>query len=248
VFNLSRDQVKAIIRRLSIHCQEQRVKNPWAQDRRPVDYDSKKNSPIEYTLHGEVVKSNLNLYDCCPTTSRGAVAVLTHETALKDRSQSIRFVAQATETDHRSMEERFRFVDYPRREALHGVGKELFDEVDVLARQGITRQRLLQKGFIKLHDATSHLIFFALMELGFLDPEQGGIENFMRFDLSRINPEGGLKAGHPLAASFPMLLHGARLQLLGQAGDIQVPDAEIGLIQSIWGARDTMSVGIFSRN
>jgi acetyl-CoA C-acetyltransferase len=52
---------------------------------------------------------------------------------------------------------------------------------------------------------------------------------------------GGLKArGHPVGATGVYQLVEAYLQLTGRAGDNQVADAELGLVQNIGGTASTV--------
>ncbi|OYT44955.1 MAG: acetyl-CoA acetyltransferase [Desulfurococcales archaeon ex4484_42] len=63
-----------------------------------------------------------------------------------------------------------------------------------------------------------------------------------------VNPSGGLKArGHPVGATGVYQVAEIHTQLTNQAGKMQVPNANVGLAQSIGGAGTIISVTILKR-
>ncbi|UUZ59524.1 thiolase family protein [Nocardioides sp. B-3] len=62
-----------------------------------------------------------------------------------------------------------------------------------------------------------------------------------------VNPSGGLLSpGHPLAASGVRTIADITNQLRGRAGDVQVPDARVGLAQMLGGVVNGMDVAAAS--
>ena len=63
-----------------------------------------------------------------------------------------------------------------------------------------------------------------------------------------VNPSGGLKAkGHPIGATGVSMHVMAAMQLMGEAGDMQVPDAELAGVFNMGGAAVANYVSILER-
>ena len=63
-----------------------------------------------------------------------------------------------------------------------------------------------------------------------------------------INPSGGLKAkGHPIGATGVSMHALAAMQLTGNAGDLQVRDAELGAISNLGGSACVTYVSVLER-
>jgi acetyl-CoA C-acetyltransferase len=63
-----------------------------------------------------------------------------------------------------------------------------------------------------------------------------------------INPSGGLKSrGHPVGATGSYQVAEVTMQLMGKAGRMQVPNAEVGLTQNIGGSGSSTYVAILRR-
>jgi len=92
----------------------------------------------------------------------------------------------------------------------------------------------------------------ALEELGFAE-EGSGVQPLKDGNCSRdgrlpTNTFGGLKArGHPVGASGAYQIAEVALQLANRAGDCQVPNANVGLAQSVGGIGGTVTVHILKR-
>lgn len=235
-FNINPSALAELKKQLTFELHTHRSNNPDAQ--RLVlptleEYDAVR--PL-------VTAPLLSKYDCCPTTSQSAALVLDPNRT----ENAVRVRASITQDDPRPLQERFAMADYPHDEALFRATNELFND-PTLVRAGLTRERLLKSGILELHNAVSPLMILLLIEMGFLTTEKA-VQLFDDIDFSRINPSGGLLAGHPLAATAPVLLHQCRLQLLDQAPEsLQLPNVYYALIQSIAGLRDRLSLTLLSR-
>ncbi|MBI2464150.1 hypothetical protein HYV57_04285 [Candidatus Peregrinibacteria bacterium] len=239
---ISREQLRKISRRTALDLHKKKTRNSFAQKRAEVTEDDYDNSAINRRLGADI---NHGLYDFCPTTNRGAALLLTHKDRMKDPSNAVKLVAHSTMNDTRINGERSEFQNYPKNEALFRAMEEIFKN-EVMQASGLTREKLLQNGIIEIHNAIGPLVMMALIEMGYIDPKNA-FEEFMNFNLSHINPSGGLLAGHPLSATFPMTVHTSRLQLLKQAGEMQIDDPHYALFQSIWGLRDRVSLSIIQK-
>jgi acetyl-CoA acetyltransferase len=90
---------------------------------------------------------------------------------------------------------------------------------------------------VELHDASSFAEIHLVEDLGFCDRGEGGPFTASgataRDGEIPVNPSGGLVSrGHPIGATGIFMLAELALQLRGEAGGIQVPDAAIGLAEN----------------
>lgn len=90
---------------------------------------------------------------------------------------------------------------------------------------------------VELHDATSFAEIHLIEDLGLCPRGEGGkfTESgaTQRYGKIPVNPSGGLVSrGHPIGATGLIMLHEICLQLRGEAGDLQLPDARVGLAEN----------------
>lgn len=224
---ISNEELRARLKKLAIYMHQQKLKNPLRVKDTFVDED-------EYDgPNNRKVGEKLRLYDCCMPASRTSATLLTHDSRLKNDRNAVRVIGHSTVEDPRPKAERFRMENYPKNEALYSATNLLLN-ASVAREKELTRERLKSNGVLEVHNAVNSLLPMELEEMGF--PFEDSI-------LARTNRSGGLVTGHPLSATYPSVLHSARKQLLGQAGEgVQLEGADSALIQSIWGLRDWMSV------
>jgi acetyl-CoA C-acetyltransferase len=104
----------------------------------------------------------------------------------------------------------------------------------------------------EVHDCFTIAEMMAYENLGFAKPGEGRelIQNKETYKEGKIpvNVDGGLLSkGHPIGATGGSQLRTIVLQLRGEAGDIQVPDPEIGLVHNIGGVGLYGNVTILGR-
>ncbi|MCT9096604.1 thiolase family protein [Haloarchaeobius sp. HME9146] len=195
--------------------------NPHAQFRKEVDVETVMESPI--------VADPLRLYDFCPITDGSAALMFCPESVAREYTDDyaiVSGVAGATDTH----------VVHQREDptVMGGVvesGKQAFkmagltpDDVDVA----------------ELHDMFTILEFLQMEGLGFAGQgeawelvEEGYTE--MDGELP-INTSGGLKSkGHPLGASGVAQGYEIYKQVVGDAGERQIDDAEVALACNVGG-------------
>lgn len=102
---------------------------------------------------------------------------------------------------------------------------------------------------MEIHDPFSITAFLTIEDLGFVEKGTAGQaidEGLISLDGPLpVNPSGGLKArGHPIGATGAYQMAEIVLQLRGQAGARQVPNAEIGLTNNISGFGTSSYVNI----
>jgi acetyl-CoA C-acetyltransferase len=123
------------------------------------------------------------------------------------------------------------------------------------ATQAVLRQAGIGRDHIDLfepHDAYTIMTALSLEACGYADPGQGWRLADPEFSGLRgelpITTFGGLKArGHPVGATGVYQIVEACLQLRGDAGENQVPDAEFALAQNVGGTASTVINHVLQR-
>ena len=194
------------------------VGNPRAQYRFPMDADA--------VLKDRMVRDPLTRAMCAPIGDAAAAAFLcsgdylrglpahTRRRAIRIRAHSIsggKF--QATWEDQRA----------PVRAARHAYKMAALEPGDI--------------DLVELHDATSFAEIHLVEDLGLCARGEGGPFTSSgataRDGKIPVNPSGGLVSrGHPIGATGLMMLNELSIQLRGEGGEIQVPNARIGLAEN----------------
>jgi len=183
----------------------------------------------------------LNLFDVAPYADGAAAVILARKESLPDGwdHPQVRVIGSSLVTDTLSI--------HDRPEPL------VWDAARLSIERACRRAGVMPKDvdFFEYHDATSLHAAISLEAAGFAAQGQG----WMLADPDVIGLQGqipvatfgGLKArGHPLGATGIYQAVEAVLQLRGEAGKNQVPDAKIGLIQSLGGMASTAAAHVFA--
>ncbi|MAT42466.1 MAG: acetyl-CoA acetyltransferase [Anaerolineaceae bacterium] len=204
---------------------ENAVHNPNAMFRKAL-------RPEMYMKAG-MVSEPLNMFDVAPYADGAAAILLTTPDIAKDLPHSlVRVIGSDTAIDTLAVHDRpdplaFRAAGISLEQACHQAGI-LPSDVD----------------FFELHDAFSIYAVLSLEAAGFA-PRGEGWKLALGNTLTRhgdlpISTMGGLKArGFPLGATGAYQIVEAVLQLRGQAGENQIPNARLGLVQSLGGPAST---------
>lgn len=214
-YGTTREQIAEV----SVKNHENGARYPHAHYQFECSIDDVKESPT--------VSYPLNLYDCCPITD-GACAVL---------------VASEDVADH--------YADVPIRVAGSGLSTDSFQRGDDRALTHFPASRdAATKAYesagigahdvdvAEVHDCFSITELVTYEDLGFCEVGEGGqyVESGeTRLDGSvAVNPSGGLLAkGHPIGATGVAQIAEIYEQLRGDAGDVQVDGAQVGLQHNI---------------
>lgn len=187
--------------------------------------------------HSKILTPPLCLYDACPICDGSAVVILASR-SIAEALTKVRIRASTVATDT---------IGLANRKSLHQL--EGVHRSCQLAYQqaGVTPSDI---DLFEVHDAYSVLAAISLEEAGFAEPGKGhelahngeiGLKG--RIPISTF---GGLKArGHPIGATGIYQSVEVVKQLTGQAGENQVPDAALGMTQSIGGVGGTVITHIF---
>jgi acetyl-CoA C-acetyltransferase len=104
----------------------------------------------------------------------------------------------------------------------------------------------------EVHDCFTIAEIMAYENLGFAKPGEGpaliGAKETYKEGRIPVNVDGGLLSkGHPIGATGASQIRTIVLQLRGMAGEMQVPDAAIGLVHNIGGVGLYGNVAILGR-
>ncbi len=194
------------------------VNNPRAQYRFPMDVDA--------VLADRMISDPLTRAMCAPIGDAAAAALLCSRSFLSTLSPDIRA---------RAIRVRGHAIASGRMRASWED-----DRASVLAaRRAYQMAGLTPKDIdvVELHDATSFAEIHMVEDLCFCARGQGGPFTAsgatQRDGEIPVNPSGGLVSrGHPIGATGLMMLNELCLQLRGEAGGMQIPNARIGLAEN----------------
>ena len=225
-YNVRHDEIA----QFPVLCHGNALDNPKAQFHKKITVDDVLQSPL--------VADPLRLYDCSGLGDGAAALVLAPaEEAKKFADTPVEVAASSVATDALSL--------YQRKEVT------VFEGSRRAADEAFRRTHLTPNDIdvLEIHDAFSVLGIMALEDLGFA-AKGSGSKLLSEGQCSRdgkvpTNTFGGLKArGHPVGASGLYQVAELALQLSNRADKCQVPDADIGLSQSVGGIGSTVAVHI----
>ena len=181
----------------------------------------------------------LRLLDCSPICDGAAAVVLApSQEAAAYCLRPIRIVASAVATDRFRVEDR---ADPLWLNAAYISAQKAFQK---------SRIKLEDIGFFEVHDAFSIMACLQLEAVGFARAGQGwrlAAEGQISLSGSiPITTMGGLKArGHPVGATALYQACEIMLQLTGRAGENQICNPKVGMMQSVGAAGTTIITHLF---
>jgi acetyl-CoA C-acetyltransferase len=210
----------------SINAHKNAVNNPYARFHRRISAEEFEQAPM--------IVDPINLLDSSPVADGAAAAVLMPSAMAGGLSaRSIRIAASSVATD--SLAVHFRHdplvLEAARLSALRAYEQARISQQDV--------------DLFELHDAFSIMAALSLEAAGFAGKGKGvqlALEGKIGIEGSiPIATMGGLKArGHPAGATGVYQIVEVVQQLRGSAGANQVPNARVGMAQSIGGSGATV--------
>ncbi len=210
--------------------------NPNALLHKPLDLDG--------YMDSKMLVDPLRLMDAPPTCDGSAAVILASgDVALaaeRGGMRAVRIRASAIGTDSLALQNR--------RDKLVLDGAKLSSE-RAYAQAGVGPGDL---DIFELHDAYTVITALSLEAAGFASRGEGvffGADGRCERDGELpISTFGGLKArGHPVGATGVYQLVETCLQLNGEAGENQVPDAALAMVQNIGGTGATVGTHILER-
>ncbi len=195
-----------------------------------------------------MVAEPLGLFDCCGVSDGAACAIVTRPEIARELGKTEMVTVKAlqlavsngSEAGHQGWDGSY----------IH-CGRLAGQRA--LAEAGV-RNAKKEIDFIEVHDCFSITELVTMEDLGFAGEGEGwravldGV--FDRDGQTPCQIDGGLKCfGHPIGASGLRMAYEIYLQLLGRAGERQLPSPALGLTHNLGGepARCVVSVAVFGR-
>ena len=190
--------------------------------------------------NSRVVEPPLRLYDASPVCDGAAAVVLApRDEARAYTDQPVHILASSVATDWMRLAERQNPLS--------------LSAAQLSARKAFRRANinLADVDFFEVHDAFSIMSCLLLEAVGFAKPGQGWRlavdEEIGQQGKIPITTMGGLKArGHPIGATALYQTCEIVLQLTGRAGEAQLTNANVALLQSVGGAAATVITHVFA--
>lgn len=209
---------------IAVQVREHAARNPHAMYRDPITVDD--------VLASKLVADPLHKLDCCVVSDGGCALVLASEDRARDLRHRVIYVrGAAAAATHHSIQAMpdltctAAAISGPRAFAEAGIAP---GDVDTL----------------QVYDSFTSTVLVCLEDLGFCPKGEGGLfaaSGALRLDgsLPTNTDGGGLSATHPGMRGLFLLCEATR-QLRGEAGDSQVPDAEIAVAHGSGGFLSAM--------
>ncbi len=193
-------------------------------------------------MASEQIASPLQVYDCCANADGAACIILAGEERAKEiSSKTVWLDGMGCSTTSMSV---------LRRPSLVGLPSAVAAAAEAYAMAGVTAADVK---VAEVHDCFTIAEIMAYEDLGFCQKGAGG-----KFIADRqpyiggkvaVNVDGGLKAkGHPIGATGVSMTCEIAKQLRGEAGERQVPDADIGLTHNVGGIGQYCFVQVLRRD
>ncbi len=200
------------------------VDNPWAQMRKDFGYDFCRN----VSEKNPYVAPPLKRTDCSLVSDGAAALIMTDEETARKMGKAVRFKAAVQVNDFLPISKR----DITQFEGAQRAWAQAFRKADL---------KLEDLSFVETHDCFTIAELLEYEAMGLTAPGQGAravLEGWTAKDgRLPVNRSGGLKAkGHPIGATGVSMHVITAMQLTGQAGDMQLPKADIGGVFNMGGA------------
>jgi acetyl-CoA C-acetyltransferase len=210
------------------------AKNPNALFRKEITMEKAKAS--------EPVASPFCVYDCCANADGAACLILAEESRAKEISDKVVWLdGLGCATSSMSVLRRPDLVGLP---SAQEASRQAYSMAGVSASDIKVAE---------VHDCFTIAEIMAYEDLGFCKKGEGGPfiadkRSYIGGDVA-VNVDGGLKAkGHPIGATGVSMAYEIITQLRGNAGERQVPDADIGLTHNVGGIGQYTFVNLFRRD
>jgi acetyl-CoA C-acetyltransferase len=197
---------------------------------------------LEKALASEPVASPLCVYDCCANADGAACLILAEESTAKALSKDVVWLdGVGCATASMSVLKRPDLVGLP--------------SATLAAQQAYQMAKVGPRDIkvAEVHDCFTVAELMAYEDLGFCEKGQGGKyisekRPYIGGGGVAVNTDGGLKSkGHPIGATGVSMAYEIVSQLRGQAGERQVPGADVGLTHNVGGIGQYCFVHVFRK-
>ncbi len=210
------------------------AKNPLAMFRKEIT--------AEKANASEDVATPFHVFDCCANADGAACVILAAETRARGlRRPPVWLAGMGCASDTMSV---------LRRPSLTGLGSAQAAAAQAYAMAGVDAKRVR---VADVHDCFTIAEVLAYEDLGFCAKGEGGafISEKRSYvgGSTPVNVDGGLKAkGHPIGATGVSMTTEIVKQLRGDAGERQVPNADVGLTHNVGGIGQYCFVQVLTRD
>ncbi len=189
----------------------------------------RKELTLEQALNADVVASPLKRFDCCANADGSSCIILAsaeRAKAISDKPVWILGLGSATASLSLTGRDSYAGLESARLAALQAYEMASLKPEDI--------------DVAEVHDCFTIAELMAYENLGFAEPGRGvelirDGETYIGGKIP-VNVDGGLLSkGHPIGATGGSQVRTIVLQLRGEADEIQVPGAEVGLVHNIGG-------------
>jgi acetyl-CoA C-acetyltransferase len=190
----------------------------------------------------EEVATPFQVYDCCANADGAACIILAAEDKAREFSETpvwLDGMACATAS-----------MSVLRRPSLTGLPSAEKAGADAYAMAGVSADDVK---VADVHDCFTIAEIMAYEDLGFCKKGEGGpfVADRQTYVGGKVavNVDGGLKAkGHPIGATGVSMTYEIAKQLRGEAGERQVPNADVGLTHNVGGIGQYCFVQVMKRD
>jgi acetyl-CoA C-acetyltransferase len=199
----------------------------------------RKGLTLDKIMEPNYIATPLKMFDCCANADGSSCVILASEEKAKDLCKKpVRVLGVGMATAPINMAGRDTFSGL---RCAQLAAKKAYDMAGI--KPG-------DVNVAEVHDCFTIAEMMAYEDLGFAEPGRGKelIRNKETYKEGKIpvNVDGGLLSkGHPIGATGGSQIRTIVLQLRGEAGDMQVPGAKIGLVHNIGGVGIYGNVSIF---
>jgi len=211
------------------------VANPWAQMRKDIGVDF----CATISERNPIVAGPLRRTDCSLISDGAAALIVADAETAAQMKRAIGFRARTQAND---------LMALSRRDVLEFRGASLAWR-KALEVSGLTLDDL---SLVETHDCFTIAEMLEYEAMGLAAPGEG--YRVIREGITHkdgrlpVNPSGGLKSkGHPIGATGVSMHVMAAMQLMGEAGDMQIPEARLAGVFNMGGAAVTNYVSILER-
>ncbi|MGD2125693.1 MAG: acetyl-CoA acetyltransferase, partial [Desulfobacteraceae bacterium] len=238
-YNLSAEEGKLAMARISAKSHRNGVRSPKAHLRMEVS--------VEQILKSPIIAWPLGLFDCCGVSDGAACAIVTRPEIAKTLRTDPAYIKALQLAVTSGEEHAFTSWDGAHVESTYRAGALAYEEA------GIKNPRE-ELSMIQVHDCFSITELVTYEDLQ-ISPRGQAKEDVAAgfFELDGQVPcqtDGGLKCfGHPIGASGLRMAYECYKQLQGKAGERQIKNPELALTHNLGGfpGMAVCSVGIFGR-
>jgi acetyl-CoA C-acetyltransferase len=200
----------------------------------------RKSLTLDKIMEPKYIAAPLKMFDCCANADGSSCVILASAEKARDLCQKpvdVIGLGMATAP-----------INMAGRDTFSGLKCAKLAAEQAYKMAGISPKDV---NVAEVHDCFTIAELMAYENLGFAEPGQGRelIRNKETYKEGKIpvNVDGGLLSkGHPIGATGGSQIRTIVHQLRGQAGDIQVPGAKIGLVHNIGGVGIYGNVSIFA--